>query len=237
MLHQISQYGITHFAFNNSLTNGNMKIFNQLLDMMVEYNKFLPATKQISWSGYFIIRSAQQHPEELWQKLSQSNATLMLGVESAIHRVRYEIGKKFKNEDIDWHLEMGQKYHVPMLVLMIVAYPSETIDDFEFTKQWFLDRIGYAQNSVIGVVLSYSSIIPDTTLARKAEEYGINLGKYPTVWFNKRLGISAEQKAQYMQQLVDICTPFNQATIIQKNLKDQVLAAINPAKEFAHEIE
>ena len=40
-----------------------------------------------------------------------------------------------------------------------------------------------------------------------------------------------------MQQLVDICTPFNQATIIQKNLKDQVLAAINPAKEFAHEIE
>jgi radical SAM superfamily enzyme YgiQ (UPF0313 family) len=237
MLHQISQYGITHFAFNNSLTNGNMKIFNQLLDMMVEYNKFLPATKQISWSGYFIIRSAQQHPEELWQKLSQSNATLMLGVESAIHRVRYEIGKKFKNEDIDWHLEMGQKYQVPMLVLMIVAYPSETIDDFEFTKQWFLDRIGYAQNSVIGVVLSYSSIIPDTTLARKAEEYGINLGKYPTVWFNKRLGISAEQKAQYMQQLTDICTPFNQATIIQKNLKDQVLAAINPAKEFAHEIE
>jgi radical SAM superfamily enzyme YgiQ (UPF0313 family) len=237
MLHQINKHGMTNFLFNNALTNGNMKVFNQLLDLMVEYNTGLPEDKQISWSGYFIVRSSTQHPEELWKKLSASNATLMLGVESAVQRVRYEMGKKFDNEDIDWHLEMGQKYQVPFLLLMIVAYPSETIEDFEFTKQWFKDRLKYAQNSVTGVMLTYSAIIPDTALARKAEEYDIALGKYPTVWFNKRLGISAEIKTQYMQELVDICAPFNQGAVLQETIKSLILSNINPAKEFAHEIE
>jgi radical SAM superfamily enzyme YgiQ (UPF0313 family) len=81
------------------------------------------------------VRNSAQHPEELWQKLSQSNANLMLGVESAIQRVRYEIGKKFTNEDIDWHLDMGQKYQVPLLLLIIVAYPTETVEDFELTEE------------------------------------------------------------------------------------------------------
>jgi len=237
MLHQITKYGITNFMFNNSLTNGNMKVFNRLLDMMVEYNDNRPREQQISWSGYFIVRSIQQHPEELWEKLSKSNATLMLGVESAIHRVRYEMGKKFSNEDIDWHLEMGQKYQVPMLVLMMVAYPSETVEDFEFTKQWFQDRIEYAQNSVHAVMLSYSAVLPDTELARKAEVYDITLGKYPTVWFNKKLGISAETKTKHMEDLMKICAPFNQAQVHAETVKGQTSAALNPAKEFAREIE
>ena len=237
MLHQINTYGITHFMFNNSLTNGNMKIFNQLLDKMVFFNNGLPKNQQISWSGYFIVRSSQQHPESLWKKLSLSNATLMLGVESVVKRVRYEIGKKFNNEDIDWHLEMAQKYNVALLVLMIVAYPSETIEDFSYTKEWFKQRYNFAQNSIIGVILSYSSIIPDTALSRKAEEYGITLGKYPTVWFNTRSGISAEIKTQHMQDLIDICKPFNQTSVIQQNLKYQVLSTIKPAQEFAYEIE
>ena len=237
MLHQINKHGITHFMFNNSLTNGNMKVFNQLLDRMVEYNVSLPVEYQISWSGYFIVRSAQQHPEDLWQKLSQSNATLVLGIESAIQRVRYEMGKKFNNEDIDWHLEMGQKYRVPILMLIIVAYPSETIEDFAFTKTWFEDRVKYAQNSVIGVLLAYAAIIPDTELSRKAEEYGISLGKYSTVWFNKKLGISAEVKAQHMEDLIQICAPFNQEQVLQDYVKGQISSSLNPAKEFAHEIE
>ena len=120
---------------------------------------------------------------------------------------------------------------------MIVAYPSETIEDFSYTKEWFKQRYRFAQDSIIGVILSYSSIIPDTALSRKAEEYGITVGKYPTVWFNKRSGISAKIKTQHMEDLIDICRPFNQASLIQKNLKNQFLSTISPAQEFAYEIE
>jgi hypothetical protein len=213
MLQQINKHNISDFIFHNALTNGNMKVFGQLLDRIVEYNSDLPREKQISWVGYFIVRNSAQHPEELWQKLSQSNANLMLGVESAIQRVRYEIGKKFTNEDIDWHLDMGQKYQVPLLLLIIVAYPTETVEDFEFTKQWFRDRAGYAQNSVVGISLQYSSILPNTALARKSNDYGIVLGNAAPIWFNKKLSVTVEEKIQHMQDLLDICEVFHTTTI------------------------
>ena len=98
MVYQINKHGITHFAMRNSLTNGNMREFEKLLDLIVEYNQ--THEKQISWGGYFIIRNAKQHPERMWQKLSQSNGRLWLGVESVIHNVRCNLGKKFTNEDI-----------------------------------------------------------------------------------------------------------------------------------------
>ena len=39
---------------------------------------------------------------------------------------------------------MAKKYSVPLLLLLIIGYPTETHEDFEFTKQWFQDRQQYA---------------------------------------------------------------------------------------------
>lgn len=233
MLHQIQQHGITDFRMQNSLTNGNMREFNRLLDLIVEYNSH--ADKPITWSGYFIVRNSQQHPEQLWSKLARSGATLWLGVESVIQSVRYGLGKKFSNEDIDYHLEMAHKYNVPLTLLIIVAYPTETIADYDFTKKWLQDRLHYAGNPVQGVYMSYASVLPGTKLEQSKEEKGLRTGKFPSIWFNQNLAITADQREQYMRELQTICQPFN-ADMHELYTWTQE-PALQVAKQYASEVE
>ena len=199
MQHQINKHGIKHFVFNNSLTNGNMKEFNKLLDMISNYND--NNKEPISWEGYFIIRNSKQHPEEMWVKLKKTNATLLLGVESVIERVRIQLGKNFSNFDIDWHLEMAKKYEVELVLLLIVAYPTEFKKDFAFTKQWFKDRKHYAENPIKQVGLSMSAILPGTELKRKQEEYGIVIGETPTIWLTEIHDVTPEDRIEYFSDL------------------------------------
>lgn len=206
MLSQIKTYGIKHFSFRNSLTNGNLKEFKRLLDLICQYNYNQLPSEQISWHGFFIVRQASQHSEDMWQKLKASNASLFLGIESVIPRVRHGMGKSFENEDIDYHLEMGRKYQVPLELLMIIGYPTETLEDYETTKQWFKNKKEFANNSVCFVNLSLASILPGTQLARKSDELNLKRGKLPSIWINQSLNITNEQRKQYLLDLQKIVT-------------------------------
>jgi len=210
MQYQIKQHNITRFFFYNSLTNGNMKEFQKLLDLMCDYNDKNP-TAQISWDGYFIVRNKKQHPEEFWQKIKKSNGQLQLGIESVVEKVRVALGKNFSNEDIDYHLVMAKKYSVPLILLLIVGYPTETRQDFEFTKQWFRDRRHYAGNPINQVVFALSAILPNTKLERKQEEYGIVRGEIPTIWMTQVNDISTQDRINYFNELNDLLTRLNMA--------------------------
>jgi hypothetical protein len=205
MQHQIQTHQLTRFFFYNSLTNGNMKEFQKLLDLICNYNEANPAN-QISWNGYFIVRNARQHPEEFWRKIKKSNGSLQLGIESVIEKVRVNLGKNFTNEDIDYHLEMAKKYSVPLLLLLIVGYPTETRKDFEFTKQWFRDRRQYAVNTIKSVVCSLAAILPNTKLERKQDEYGIVSGSIPTIWMTPVNDISTQDRLDYQSDLLALLT-------------------------------
>jgi hypothetical protein len=211
MQYQIKQHNITRFFFYNSLTNGNMKEFQKLLDLICEYNLQNPGA-QISWDGYFIVRNKKQHPEDFWQKIKKSNGYLQLGIESVVEKVRVALGKNFTNEDIDYHLEMAKKYSVPLLLLLIVGYPTEVQQDFEFTKQWFRDRKKYACNPIDRVIFSLSAILPNTKLERKQEEYGIVRGEIPTIWMTQVTAISTHDRINYFNELNDLLITLNMSS-------------------------
>jgi radical SAM superfamily enzyme YgiQ (UPF0313 family) len=205
MLFQIERYGIRNFEFRSSLVNGNMKVFKKLLELISEYNQ-INSDKQISWAGYFIVRSKNYHNDDLWEMISKTNGTLWLGVESVVPHIRAKMGKPYTNEDLDWHLEASKKYNVPVTLLIIVAYPNETLADYEFTKQWFRDRKQYA-NSIHNVTLSYAAILPGTQLARNSEMYKIKRHPtLPSVWINQTLNITTKKKIEYHNELVEICS-------------------------------
>jgi len=208
MQHQIQKHKLTRFFFYNSLTNGNMKEFQKLLDLICKYNADNPA-KQISWDGYFIVRNKKQHPEEFWQKIKKSNGYLQLGIESVVEKVRVNLGKNFTNEDIDYHLAMAKKYSVPLLLLLIIGYPTETHEDFEFTKQWFQDRQQYARNPINQVVFSLAAILPNTKLERKQKDYGIVRGEIPTIWMTPVNKISTLDRIQYFDELNNLLTTLH----------------------------
>lgn len=211
MLEQIQRYHIRDFSFRNSLTNGNNREFKKLLQYIAEYNHGQEPQHQISWNGYFIVRPVSHHPEELWDLMAKTNAKLLLGIESVIQHVRWDLGKKFTNQDIDFHLEMAKKYRVPLVLLIIVGYPTETREDYEFTKQWFKDRVHvYGNNDpVCQINLAPLAILDNTNLDKKSTELKLDRGENNTIWINRATNISLEERAEYYKELFKICQPFN----------------------------
>lgn len=220
MLLQIDRYGIRNFTMRNSLTNGNTREFKKLLVLIGDYNQQHPL-QQISWQGYFIVRESNQHPEEMFQQIKHSNGSLWLGVESVIEHVRREMGKKFSNEAIDYHLAMTQKYQIPATLLIMTGNPTETREDYDFTKQWFIDRYQYAGNSVENVLLSVASVLPGTEWDRKQDQLNLEVGKFPSIWINKSTKITAEERTKYWHELLDICVPYMKKTPLSRVINDQ----------------
>lgn len=164
MLYYVENYGILRFQFASSICNGNLKEFRKLVDLIANYNNPRNEADQIHWIGSFIIRPKNYHTESLWEKIRQSNGFLLTGVESVIERVRIGLGKKFSNDDLDFHLTMAKKYGVQMNLLVIAAYHTETLEDYQNAKQWFIDRKEYAGTVVNHVQLTMVSILPGTKL-------------------------------------------------------------------------
>ena len=205
MLSQIKRHNIHHFDLRSSISNGNLREFKKLISMIEIYNKDKFRSEQISWEGSFIVRSGNGHPESLWASMSHTNATLFLGIESVVPHVRNSMGKPFANEDIDWHLEMGRKYNIKIVLLVITGYPTETLEDYAFSKQWFRDRRHYAGNPVIRVTLSIASVLLGTQLYNRAQDYGLVNLERQTFWVNQHLNISPEQRLQHHKEMQDIC--------------------------------
>jgi radical SAM superfamily enzyme YgiQ (UPF0313 family) len=207
MLHQIGKYNMRNFDFRSSITNGNLKEFKKLLDLMYEYNqkkKYKP--EQISWNASFIVRQQSQHTEEMFKKMGATYATLSLGIESLIPHVRQDLGKHFDNSDIDYHLEMASKYNVQLNLLLITGYPTETLEDYDFTKQWFRDRVQY-KNCISRLFLSPAAILTGTRLHKNIDKYKIiPIGENLTQLTNwQTQSISKKQREDYHYELISLC--------------------------------
>ena len=142
----------------------------------------------------------------MWQQMGATGATLSLGVESVVERVRNKLGKNFCNEDIDWHLEMAQKYNVRIILMIITGYPTETKEDWEYTKQWFKDRAHYAK-TIARLFLTPIGILSGTGLERNF--HSLDLIKIPTsasytVWETKT--ISYSERMAYNADLNSLCS-------------------------------
>lgn len=168
IMHYIKKYKVYRFQFGSSICNGNLREFKKLVDLISNYNKnvSINVNDQIHWSGSFIIRPAKHHKEELFYSIKESNGYLFCGVESLISKVRNNLGKNFSNDDLDHHLDMCQKYQIPINLLMIVAYPTETLDDYETTKQWFINHKHLANNTINQVQVTLPAILPGTALEK-----------------------------------------------------------------------
>ncbi len=135
------------FRFTDSLINGSMKAFREMLHALKEHRK---TDLVLSWTSQWIIRSKSQMPEDDYRLMAESGCIeLEIGIESFSQPVRYHMGKKFTDEDMWWCFDMLQKYKIPHTMLMIVGYPTETTDDHQHTINTIkeLHRRGYMHNT------------------------------------------------------------------------------------------
>lgn len=198
---QYEKYGIRYFKFQDSLTNGNLKDFNKLTEILSEYNLSNPE-KSFKWAGFYIFREHNKNTSREWQYIADSGADLLsVGIENLNQHIRYALGKKFSNEAIDVHLEHALKHKVTCNLLNIVGYVNETQEDIDSIKRWLDTHTKYKE--VIRINWGGTlGIFPNTWLDANKDKLGIkmldnSLLPDPNAWVNESIGSTPQVRANW----------------------------------------
>lgn len=130
---QLSQYPfIKSFFFNDSLLNGNVKMLDELCDLLIK-NKI-----NISWGGQATIR--EEMTKELILKMKRAGFShVSYGLESASPRILKMIGKRFTPELAERVIRHTKKAGIRTDVNIIIGFPTENEEDVITTAN-FLKR-------------------------------------------------------------------------------------------------
>jgi len=162
-------YEFRNIFFTDSLINGNNKFIKQLSERIIE--EF--GEKPFSWSGQWICKSKNSFTEEYFAIAAKAGLNqIIVGIESGSEKVRWEMNKKFYNEDIQFTLEMCRKYNILFIPLMICGYPTETDDDFNQTLE-LADKFIEYKDVVRPTCINMMMLLPGTNVTIDHEKYKI----------------------------------------------------------------
>lgn len=184
IIHNYEKFGITNFYFTDSLVNGSNKNFADMCNKLAAYN----FDQKISWRGQFIIKPKNQVTDEYFDMISAAGGTqFYIGVETGSDKIRYEMDKKFTNEDIEYFLHHFKRTNMSMFFLMLTGYVTESLDDHMETMNMFPRWQKYvASGTISGIDLGPTLIIlANTPLDHMREELGIKfLNNDPKSWIS-----------------------------------------------------
>jgi len=169
IIHHYEHHGVTDYYFADSLVNGSFKAFNEMCNGLANYHFAEP----INWSGQYIIRSKNTTPKNHFEMLKASGCQLLfIGIESGCDRVRFELGKKFTNDDIEYYLENFNQHDIETLFLFFTGYVSETEQDHAETLAMFKRWQRYvATGTIQGIeTLNVLGVLPGSPLEKIAIE-------------------------------------------------------------------
>jgi hypothetical protein len=177
ILKHYNECGAVHFTIVDSLINGSLKSFYEFNQEMINIKKSYPGLKDFSYNGMFIVRDKKSHSEEFFATMKEAGCeSLAIGVETGSDRLRFDMNKKFTNNDLDYHLEMCQKYGIRNTFLTFVGYPTETDKDYQATLEMLERYQKYLiDDTIIGINHSgIFNMLPDTPIFNNRNEIGIH---------------------------------------------------------------
>jgi len=170
IIHNYQQTGIKSFHFTDNLINGSISNYRAMNQRLVD---LIPST--ITYQGYAIFRGKGEMPDDDFKLAAKAGCKRWtVGVESGSEKIRYDMKKKFSNDDIDWSVSTLYKYDILQDWLFIVGYPSETEADFDETKNLLrrYAHLAYSKKILIGItptfgLLANSPLSTNLTIANK----------------------------------------------------------------------
>jgi hypothetical protein len=167
-----------YIHFTDSLVNGSLSTFNELLDYLIELQKF----KSFKWGGQYIVRQGQI---ENWAKIAASGVErLEIGFETGSDSLRFEMAKRFYNSDMMYVLGQLEKYNVKCVILMFCGYPTETLSQFQETLDFFTNAQQYASTSIEAVQLNFSfCVYKNTPLYNNRAVIKLQTSADPAQWY------------------------------------------------------
>lgn len=166
--------GINYFKFTDNLMNGSISHYRRMNQRLAEV---IPNT--IKYQGFAIFRSRNQMSEEDFEIAAVAGCKeWRVGVESGSERIRFEMRKKFNNDDLDYGIINLHKNKILQTWLLMVGYPTETEEDYIETEELLRRHVSRNDNGAIRVavtptfmMLHNSPLIQDPELK---EQYKIN---------------------------------------------------------------
>lgn len=144
------QTGVRKFAFMDSLVNGSMKNFENLLRNLTHSKKQGWLPDDFEWSGTYICRPPSIQLDRIHELLKPSGAhNLVIGVETGSDKIRFEMDKKFTNSDLLLELDAFKKNQIKTQLLFFPAWPTETQKEFDETLALYKKLGKYAQIGTI----------------------------------------------------------------------------------------
>ncbi len=141
-------HGITDFFFTDSLINGNIKVYMEMVEGLANFNYKTDA--KITWGGQYIVRKSKNLSKDYFALTRDSGAfNLALGVESGSNETLAHMRKGVTREDTDEFIENFDKHDITCSYQMIIGYPTETDKNFEETLDLFYDHQKYVGSGTI----------------------------------------------------------------------------------------
>lgn len=146
-------YNVNLFQFTDSLINGNMKLWREINQSLINEKRKDPALESIRYIGQFICRTRLEQTESDWRLMAEAGADLLaVGFESFSPRVRKHMGKHYSNADIDFHFKQSAYHGIKNVALMFVGYPVETLEDHEYNIEFLHRYQKYARSGTLSMV-------------------------------------------------------------------------------------
>jgi len=177
MVEIYNKYDITDFLLADATSNGNPRKFLEFVKVIIQYKKDGLLPYNMTWSAPFNCVSEKLIGEETYKLVKESNCVrLSPGIESGSEKIRFDMNKKIKDEDIDFFLKQCRKYKIDTSICFIIGYYTETEEDFTKT---------------LDLLTKYSSFNKDIDIAISVvQAFGLIKGSYDyDNW--KELGIKS----------------------------------------------
>lgn len=174
MIGHYEKHGVSKFYFTDSLINGSMKAFLEMCEVLANYNT--RNKSKFSWGGQFIFKPKNQLPVDYFKIIRAAGGEeFYVGVETGSDKIRWEMDKKFTNDDITYHLEEFSNNHLSVIFLMLIGYVTETIEDHKETLKMFAKWQKFVAKGVIkGINLGVSLVyLEGTPLESQIKDHGV----------------------------------------------------------------
>lgn len=245
IIHNYKKTGIKTFRFTDNLMNGSIPNYRKMNEILASR---IPG--EIKYGGYAIFRGKESMPADDFILAKKAGCIRWsIGVESGSEKIRYEMKKKFNNDDLDWSVTQLIKNDIHQSWLLIVGYPSETEEDFletikllERYKKW-----GRMKKISIGItptfhILDYSPVMQDKKLAQYLgidhvdSTSGINAKFWTSTTFtNNDYPTRSRRWKQIMKSAEDFGYSFGQGMTIQKTW-EEIISADKLYEEYSRKI-
>lgn len=195
-------FKVHNFFFTDSLINGDKNKFANFVESMAELNNSLPVP--ITYEGYMICRSRQDMPPEFFDQIKASGLRkIYLGVETGSEKVRQDMRKGYRREDLDYFVSQMNRVNIEISLLLMIGYPTETEEDFVETLELMNEfyRAGYLGPKKImrSASFNWTTIIPNSSpLREKVQQLDIDMSDGDSLWikinkYRNQAGVEVEE--------------------------------------------